>query len=1405
MFDKRTSLIYPAPTIVIGVGRFGLATLERIAEDWQRLKLSSEDPSVRNLRMMYVRPGEDGSGRTWRDAERHFVDIARYTGDGDLPSLALDFVILRSLGLIRYRDGIYQVAEPRDAGLVEKGDSHRVVRRRFFDWIPLHPDPIASIERLEGACQRRTALGLFVRPLLNRVRQGHSPRALLSCISRVRAMAEGRDPSPWPWFARITNTANQTRSKGKRHLMFSHHWVTRDDLRGLLEGFAPEPVPGWADWFRKTHHDWVHDPDPEDVPFGNSGIFDISVPDAFVPHSRDLHSPLLPQQLLRVDWETNGWATEIKDSLGAIEFTPVDASSYRLGLFDHDGSSRIHHKGLQGSFDERLEELGLHAHRGLVRLWVDLQRNRVEDQNFDISDTRRRAGVEETLGQSLEILGELLVRPLLDVSDDMPRHDAFPEDREDRWSDGETLTDVPSDFLRGLELERRGEDNEVRSALTKRLIELGLTSNEADIEGKSLLRSVEIAPEDLHELSIHQPTPNKLGSDREPHGLLQFRRMLNEETRHLFQFSFLSRYRYKPTRRPPRLTVYVVGDVTEPFVRTSMRSLLREVHAELLRAYSPIFESFREGFDRSLCVVPILWMSHPADVFGGLHPLENRCEEAAIIESVQGIRRWVETVPRGTRCIPQVIINSLVTDNAVLSRRDAVRQTRDFMNFQIRNDLSSEAWLRQTVVGPSGDDFFASFSCHEIEFPAERAREYLANRFARDMIRQIKRGDPGELPEIDEEPLEPPDAQQLLREPTGRTRKQTRKAAETTGVMVEDRIALSPKTHSDELERSFDEAFEEELLKQIHNQWRALTRARGEMDGMMDGLRRQTSEHLGQTLKIVRKTGDSLIDSHASHGGLKAAQAGFNQIESVTRDNLMGAEELRQRAEELCKRHRIPQTAPIGKERERLVDLAKTKPDHRAMRFGLLVWALLAPGIAAPLCYTLARATGIHLRPNVAEFILGPLGPLVGGLLFFLPVWWLLRNHMSKIVERIRLSINDLAQTAREVVEGSGSSFSGSPSIRSFIEARLNMTAALNSRNFALRVHERVVQDTQLAHRLSRSIDIQQDVLTRRAEDLGVRAQMMQGASEDEGDDVSRLFATRDGQLLDFLVRPKQLQNYYLRRYGDEKERQAMVPVFIEEVGGFSEWRKHACMSDTERLLRYTRHLFEEIVSKPIAEQYTFEDDVGDSLQQFVAANYSNMGFGAKFAGYEGLDPDGVRVLCETALVIHPALRRTFEEARRKPGAQPFTETLDIKETPIIPNAAYMLSFAQGIRPHSMRNLVRFESYHDRVRLPEDRVFPMSGDENAAQEIVRPINHLTGFSDLSMDLNSRVFALSMERGHIPSPTQADDSLGAVGVRGDSISEHRDRSDREVGLVDLRHVLPLSELSPEQLAGIPDYL
>ena len=69
-------MIYPAPNIVIGVGRFGLATLERLAEDWQRLALSTEDPSVRNLRLVHVR-ARDARAPGWRATERQFVSITQ--------------------------------------------------------------------------------------------------------------------------------------------------------------------------------------------------------------------------------------------------------------------------------------------------------------------------------------------------------------------------------------------------------------------------------------------------------------------------------------------------------------------------------------------------------------------------------------------------------------------------------------------------------------------------------------------------------------------------------------------------------------------------------------------------------------------------------------------------------------------------------------------------------------------------------------------------------------------------------------------------------------------------------------------------------------------------------------------------------------------------------------------------------------------------------------------------------------------------------------------------------------------------------------------------------------------------------------------------------------------------------
>lgn len=1374
-------LPYPAPSIVLGLGNLGLAVLERLGEDWETLEQAGGGASLKNLRLIHLRADPEVADVRWRDSERQFVEIARYTGEGDLPTLALDFVILRALGLIRYRNGTYQVAMPRDAGVVEvpggvgraDTDEAYFARRRFFEWKGLSPDPITSVERLRALKERHTAVDLFISPLVNRIRQGHSPRAVLACVSRCRALAEGRDPSPWQWFSQSlaeSRSQEQANSSGEQEVFFERDWLKPVDIYGLLDSVAEQPRDGWSDWVRGLRAADTM-PDLEDVELPE-GAFSLTLPEPFVPHGSDLSAPLSPFNLLRVDWETTGWATQDVGSHESVEFEPVSVSPFRLGLFDHDDCSRVHQThGLE--FKKRLRELAVHTHRGLIRMWVDLQRERVESPEEGHKTSLYRANSDDSLDQSLEVLGELLVRPLIsDQSSEehglgaqsepyFQRAAAEPSQGSEhinRATDAE-LPDVASEFLRRLVIEESSPENEVQHALNARLQELGFGSPTRAKPPRTLFNEVRLYPEDI----IHEPDATRmidpdLLNQRSP-GLLELRSLLNQQTRELYEFSFLKEYRVKPARRAPRLTVYVVGDASEAFSRSSMRTVLREVHAELLRAYGPIFETFREGFDRALSVVPIFWMPHPADSFGGKYPAENRGEEAAIIESIQGVRRWVESVPRGKRCIPQVIINSRVTDNAVLSVWDSVRETRDFLNFQIRSDLASDKWLRRTATAARGDDLFASFSCHEIAFPAEKAREYLANRLARQNLLRLKKGEQGPLPDVSDEPISPPEIAELVAEPQQSLARDTGRAAASMANKILGRVTLNADTRGDLVEDRFDEAFEDTLRADIYREWRDFTRRRGQMDGMVDSLRRETSAELAQTLGVVQKAGDRLIDDFASKGGLKRAYAGFEELHEVGRDHLRSRESTRLQSEAVCLKHRIPSTSAVHSTREQVLEVASQKPDNDAMKTGLIVWAILSPVLGAPLSWALAEALELNRDPGVAEFILGPLGPLVGGLLLFLPVFWLLRRHMNKYVEQLQDAVTEMSEAVRRVVDGGDNPLSRPPSIRSFMEARLVHSGALATRNYAGQVYERVLRDLSHAGRLRRSVDLQSDLLMRRAENLGVQFSMVELDTDidavDLPDDLSRLFHSQSKMPRDLLVSPDQLVDYYRGRVGGTREIDAMLERFIKEVGGFDNWRRVASLSDTARIMEYTRSQFEEIVREPISRQFDFEDELRERLVDFVVTNSPNIGFGAKFVGYEGLDPDGVHILAQTTLVLHPGLDTVLEAARRAEDAPAQLQNVGVQVAGVAPNAAYMLSLVQGIRPHSLRNLRRFESFHHRAQMPDDRTFPLSGESRQSWESM-PINHLTGYESLRNSINRDVLyhARELETSAHKAVTQA---------------------------------------------------
>lgn len=1283
--DSNEIPLYPEPTIVVGLGRFGLSLLERLGSDWRWLSTSAgDDASLKNLRLMSVRPDADVDDKRWLRPEYELARVARAAGEDDLPTLAVHFAILRALGLIRYRHGSFQFGLPKDAGIVETADHQTTRRRRFFEWRTLAGDPLRAVERLQRMCADNPEIDLFVTPIVERVFHGQSPRLLLHLISRWRAFSQGRDPSPWSW---IRDALEQAEAEGARResqvvVEPQDSWLTDDDRAGVLDGVVPLPLP---DRPRAVDADSVRGSAQAELPVIDYDAGDLTknplqLPSPFVPTARDLATPLSPRRLLRVDWETSGWVAEELDNAHSVEFRPVEASLFRLGFFDHDGSKNIDN----GPLEEGLRELGEQVHRGLLRIWLDLQKEREESHRTDLGG-RRRAGSEDCIAQCLEVLAGLVVKPFLEG--DHPVTDR-PGARTDSWVDGPELAGEPSSRLRETIVDRATSEAMPERHLLERLSALGLHFDKAELGQRPLFRDLVVGPGGLEEEAR----------------LIELRRAVNEETRHLVSFDHLKDYRHRPSRRPPRLTIYVVADVREPFSRRALRPVLRGLHQELMRAYGPLFDTSREGFDKPLSIVPIVWTPHPADAFGGDHPEANRIEEASILESLHDLRRWVEAVPASRRCIPQIFVNSRVTDTGVLGIEDAADQTRDFLTFQMRNDLSRDSWLRETAVGYSHDDLFSTFTCIEIDFPAERAREYLSNRFSREALTRLRQ--PGRKTEASrsEQPMESivPPPEELLEPPRKRLSQITSGTARRLSAEVEDRLVVDAWTTAGEVHRRFDDEFEQHLFDRVHDSWMELTRNRGAMDDMVDQLRRETTAHLIETLSNSRSHADRLIEEQAGRGGLKTARAGFRRLRDESRTLLDQSEADRRRSQDLCLRHDLPDPSPIERVRGDVLEAADAKPDKRPMIVGLVLWAAMVPALGAPLAHSVARAFDLHLATGPVEFVLGPLGWLVGGLALFLPVYFLLKRHMREAVNRLRDAIAGLADAVRDVVEGQqGNLFGGSPSIRSFFAARLQMTAAVAGRNFADRIHDQISTDNRLAYRLFQSLEVQHQRLVHRAEALGVRPTSAIDDGERVDDDVSAIFSAEHDRDNLSLLPPERLVEYYLHRFPSLQEVDAVLPKFLELAGGFERWRQEACLSDTEALLEFGRREFSDLVTTPVGARSAFEDDVGQNLTQFVSRHFSNVGFGARFVGYEGFDADGLRRLAEAALVIHPELRPTFEKARRAAEAPATTETMDVIEAKILPNTAFILSLVQGINARSIQNLRRHETFFDRLELPD--------------------------------------------------------------------------------------------------------
>jgi hypothetical protein len=1411
---------YPAPAIVVGVGKFGLAVLERLGEDWQWLAESvgaptatgpadlAADASVRNLRLLHIRSASDDGA--WRGCEGHIRTLARYVGEDELTALALDMAILRSAGLIRYHEGVYQVAVPRDDGVVEAlrpkaklrpdgtdepvdpkavpapgTDLDKFKRRlRFFHWHTLAPDPIHAAYALREACLKHGDLDSFLSPILDRVRHGDSPRLLMHCIARCRAYGEGRDPTPWSWFraqlvshrdakpnytvkpvgkppadGKAADNAPETAAKAfatsevaarsavearakqkavsrfRRALPFRRGWLTFDDLQGLLEGRADAPLTSWR-----------HQPGS-----GPGAALvqcqDLQVPRVFLPRGQDeLEAPLDPLGILRLDWETSGWAAGGEQSaFDAVHFLPVESSLFRLGFFDHDELSRVHEPGADETvtpFESRQREFGRLLHRGLVGLWVDMRRTRVHDADLATS-TLERSDVEHTLNQSLGILSELVVEPLLRdpelASASEAGGSAPPPDR------GNQLPSQPSSRLRSLRCRATSEALSPLQAVVDRLQQLGVSTGAGIGEVIDVFQDFELRVADEA-----QPSEEAASATAADHvsaqDLMRLRSGLREAVRQLYQFRHLMQYRNRAARRAPRLTVFLVADTREVFARVAIPVLLRELHEELVRAFTPMFRASRSGFDRTITFQPILWMPHA----GGSTPADRapHLEEAAIIESVQSARRWAESVPRERRSVSQIFINSTLTDFAVLSLPEAVRQTRDFISLQIRHDMSADERLRRWVAPASGDDLFATFTCHEIDFPAARARDYLANRFARAALRLLKQQVEGARAGT---------GAAAATERTGRTTTEGQaelvKAVSDLG-KVTDKAAsnveqeFSRFSGNEMLERPLFElrprldpqVFDEKLRHDVLACWSELKAPNsGLMDQLIPRVGNKAASGVDRAIALRTALVDKQLEEASRTGGIKGVLEGIASERDVCLKTLRQREAERLTAEQACVAATKPTTGHIGPACDQIRSAVDRKPDRNPMRVGIAFWLLMSFVFGAPLCHAIAKAADAHVDPGAWDIILGLLGGVVGAINLTMPAYFLLRWHRSRREQEVSAALDLVAARASATVKrrSGSSSPQNISSVHDFFEARLRLRHALAERSDAARQHRHALLDSALAFRLEKSIRVQDYRMRQHAELLGVRLDVPKPTPEAPDHDISDLFEPRQAGPVSRLATPAKLHEVYNHRLPDEGAERQALPNFLQGVGGFNRWRTEAVLADAARVLDFGRQHFVEIVTRPVSAQDVFREQVAERLAQFVACHYANVAHGARFSGLEAFDVNGHHVAADSALVIHRDLEVVYTKFRETPKAPPSTRTMDILELPLHPNTAFMLSLVQGIRSDGIRNLRRFETLNvDEVREPDSpsrRYHPVALPHGMV-EAPAPLTAFTGHDQVSKSL-----------------------------------------------------------------------
>jgi hypothetical protein len=983
-----------------------------------------------------------------------------------------------------------------------------------------------------------------------------------------------------------------------------------------------------------------------------------------------------PREILEIPWEVAGWTTRAVRANDGYEVSELPL--WLHGFFD----SMHEDEGVQAALEEKLRPklraLGQVCRRGLLELFWEMRiRDRPEVMEEQSADEDALETYRATL-QSTDYIAEMLFRPLMDAPKEKnaavfvrPNVEAFalPIRATQRLADYRPPSSDPRAALMG--------------HLDARLSDLGALPKQARRTTDYIFNEVEVA--------------RSVGGDRAAQELTvyEIRRIIREVATHLVDSDFLSQTTERSVGSAPRLAVYLVGDLGEPFARGFAATGLKLLHAELLRAFTAVFKDFRGGYDRNLSVVPILWLPSPShsapervaraeDVTVAV-----RHEEAAIGDMLMNLRRTISRMPNRDRFIPNVYICSRVNDAGVVDLRESVLQTHDFLSFSVRSELGSDEWLRSLSMGPFGKDFFATFGCVELEVPVERIREYLAGRVARMALGDLLHGkgprslDDGSKVRTDAELDAEADAKQLA-EHSERVQAALRESCDrlaesSVGGYATPREDLEPEA----VIEAYSEANAVGVANVILRGWPPLVAKRGAMDQQIDKLRRVATIAIESAVQWVRKRGDTEVGAlrqgapigraierlgvHA-HADRETLASESDALGDAQRDALA-----EQRPDPI--RRVVPIFAGVREQAERV-------PRREPLRLGVALLVLAGMVGLGVLGHAANLGAGFDRSSQPLEYLLGPLAPWLGGALAGGLGYLALRFYRRRSLRALEDVIAEVPGQLRDIVTGE------QDSVWSFLDARVRFAVRHMQRAVAAMRYLQANIDVELVRRVRVSAELAEGDLRHRAEALGVESKPALGVEEPLDEALVGLVAASDGSR-PALVEPADVLGVYEDRVGSGEAQRTLIPDVVKAAGSLDAWRERVPFAVTSDLLAVGHAKFADLLEEDSCADARFAPSLRRNLVSASVKLAPGLGLPGYVQGSEGLDDDGIVERARGTVVATDAMSRAAQ-ARDALGRFP------LREASVRSHAVYLLTLVQGMAPHLPLLHRRFMGFHDR-------------------------------------------------------------------------------------------------------------